>query len=159
MGYDLHRLVPGRPLRLGCVEVPADVGPLGHSDGDALAHAVADAILGAAGAGDIGDHFPDTDPRWEGVSGAEILRRTAEIVGALRARILSVDATLFLERPRLGGRKREMAARMAEALGGIAVNVKAKTAEGLGAIGEGLAVAAQAVAMVDRLEEEGDGGR
>lgn len=154
MGFDLHELVSGRALWLGCVEVPSEKGSLGHSDGDALAHAVADAILGAASAGDIGDHFPDTDPRWKDVSGAEILRRTAEIVRARGGRILSVDSTVFLERPRLGDRKREMAERMAEALGGAAVNVKAKTAEGLGPVGEGRAVAAQAVAMVGEPGEE-----
>lgn len=150
-GFDLHRLRKGRPFVLAGVRIPAPAGPLGHSDADPLSHAVVDALLGAAALGDIGEHFPDSDPRWRGTPGPEFLRRTAAILRKAGFRPHAVDTTILCERPKLGPYKRRVAAAVAEALGLPAgrVSVKAKTMEGLGAIGTGKAVAAQAVATVE----------
>ncbi len=150
-GFDLHRLEPGAALRIGCVDVPAKVQARGHSDGDALAHAVCDAVLGALALGDIGRHFPPDDPRWRGVSSGVFLERAAELARARGARVVNIDATVILERPRIAdftGRIREA---LAAALGCApdAISVKAKTAEGLGPIGEGRAIAAHAVALLE----------
>jgi 2-C-methyl-D-erythritol 4-phosphate cytidylyltransferase/2-C-methyl-D-erythritol 2,4-cyclodiphosphate synthase len=149
-GYDVHRLEAGRKLVLGGVEVPADSGPMAHSDGDVLCHAVIDALLGAAALGDIGQHFPDTDERYRDARSLDLL---AEAGGKLREagfRPVSADATIFLERPKLGELKTRMAAALAGTLDleASAISVKAGTAEGLGEVGGGRAVACLAAAVV-----------
>jgi 2-C-methyl-D-erythritol 4-phosphate cytidylyltransferase/2-C-methyl-D-erythritol 2,4-cyclodiphosphate synthase len=150
LGYDLHRLVEGRPLILGGVTIPFDRGLAGHSDADAICHAVTDAILGAAGAGDIGRHFPDSDPRWKGASSLDLLRRAVAIIHAEGFAVGNVDATVILERPKLAPHVDAMRAALAGALG-IAVDrvsIKGKTNEGVGALGRGEAIAVHAIAMV-----------
>jgi 2-C-methyl-D-erythritol 2,4-cyclodiphosphate synthase len=152
IGYDLHRLAEGRKLILGGIEVPFEKGPVGHSDGDALAHAICDALLGAAGLGDIGTHFPDTDPEWKDVSSLQFLEHTRQLLDERGLRIAHIDAIVILERPKLGPRFPAMRVALAKALG-IAVeqiNLKAKTNEGVGEIGRGEAVAAQALATIER---------
>ncbi len=151
-GYDLHRLVPGRKLFLACVEIPHDMGLLGHSDADVMAHALADALLGAAVLGDIGEHFSDKDPRWAGVSGAVILGETMKKVRAASFELTGADLTLAGERPKIGPYRQAMQKAVAEALGvppGL-INIKATTTEGLGATGRGEALAAMAVATLRR---------
>ena len=149
-GYDLHRLVDGRPLVLAGVLVPFGKGPLGHSDGDVLCHALIDAILGAAGAGDIGRHFPDTDAQWKGAAGLALLTKAQEIVRGLGWTVSSADVTVILERPKLLPFIDEMRRRLARVLGtGLdAVSVKGKTNEGVDAVGRGEAIAAHAVAVL-----------
>lgn len=151
LGYDLHRLVEGRPLVLAGVEVPSDRGLLGHSDADAVCHAVTDAILGAAAAGNIGQHFPDSDPHWKGASSVELLKRAVAIVGARGFCMENVDVVVVAERPRLGPHLDRMQASLAAALGIDAsrVSIKAKTNEGLDAVGRGEAIAVHAIAMVN----------
>jgi 2-C-methyl-D-erythritol 4-phosphate cytidylyltransferase/2-C-methyl-D-erythritol 2,4-cyclodiphosphate synthase len=151
-GYDLHRLVEGRPLILGGVRVEHDRGALGHSDADVLCHAITDAILGGAGAGDIGQHFPDTDPAWKGADSLDLLTRAADVIRRRGFAIENVDAVVILERPKLSPYLRTMEARLAGALGVDAgcVSVKAKTNEGMDAVGRGEAVAAHAVALLRR---------
>jgi 2-C-methyl-D-erythritol 2,4-cyclodiphosphate synthase len=151
IGYDLHRLAQGRKLILGGVQVPFENGPVGHSDGDALAHAICDALLGAAGLGDIGTHFPDTDPRWKGASSLVFLERTRKLLDEERLNISHIDAVVILERPKLGPHFPAMREALAKALG-IAlarINLKAKTNEGVGEIGRGEAIAAQAIATLE----------
>jgi 2-C-methyl-D-erythritol 2,4-cyclodiphosphate synthase len=150
IGYDLHRLVPGRKMVLGGVEIPFDRGPAGHSDGDALAHAICDALLGAAGLGDIGTHFPDTDPRWEGAASLKFLEHARQLLAGRGLHIEHVDAVVVLERPRLGPHFPAMRATLAAALGvpPERINLKAKTNEGADAIGRGEAIAAHAVATL-----------
>jgi 2-C-methyl-D-erythritol 4-phosphate cytidylyltransferase/2-C-methyl-D-erythritol 2,4-cyclodiphosphate synthase len=149
-GYDLHRLAEGRTLVLAGVAIPSDRGPVAHSDGDVVAHAIVDAMLGAAAAGDIGRHFPDTDPRWKGAAGLDLLTRAADLVGAAGWRTASVDATILLERPKLGPHIDDIRAALARALRLDAANVglKAKTNEGFDAVGRGEAIAAHAVAVL-----------
>ncbi len=147
IGYDVHPFEPGRTLVLGGVKVEGAWGLRGHSDADALLHAIGDALLGAAALGDLGDHFPDTDPQWRNVPSAAIL---AEILVKVRARGFEpahVDATVVAERPRLAPYRAEMTARIASLLGLApdAVNVKATTHEGLGAVGRGEGIASLAV--------------
>jgi 2-C-methyl-D-erythritol 2,4-cyclodiphosphate synthase len=151
IGYDLHRLAEGRKLILGGVEVPFFKGPVGHSDGDALAHAVCDALLGAAGLGDIGTHFPDTDPKWKDVSSLRFLERVRELLAELNLRIAHVDAVVITEKPKLGPHFPAMRAALAKSLGisASAINLKAKTNEGVDAIGRGEAIAAQAIATLE----------
>jgi len=150
MGYDIHGLAEGRKLLLGGVEIPYEKGLKGHSDGDVLVHAMIDAIFGACNLGDIGTHFPDTDPQYEGVSGAKLLEKTRKIVEE-RGRIEHIDSTVVAEAPRLADHISGMKERIAEALGirPEIVSIKAKTAEGLGDIGKGRAIEAYAIAMVD----------
>jgi 2-C-methyl-D-erythritol 4-phosphate cytidylyltransferase / 2-C-methyl-D-erythritol 2,4-cyclodiphosphate synthase len=150
MGYDLHRFVEGRPLILGGVTIPFDRGLAGHSDADAVCHAVTDAILGAAGAGDIGRHFSDTDPRWKGASSVDLLRRAVEMVHAEGLAVGNVDATVILEKPKLAPYVDQMRANLAMALGVSIdrVSIKGKTNEGLGEIGRGEAIAVHAIALV-----------
>ena len=150
LGYDLHRLVEGRPLILGGVTIPFEKGLAGHSDADAICHAVTDAILGAAGAGDIGRHFPDTDPKWKGASSIELLRKAVEIVRAQGLAVGNVDATVILERPKLAPHVDAMRAKLAEVLGVTIdrVSIKGKTNEGVGELGRGEAIAVHAIAMV-----------
>ena len=150
-GWDIHRLVSGRPLRLGGVEIPHPRGLLGHSDGDAVLHAVADALLGAAAAGDIGQHFPDTDPRWRGADSATLLAEVVRIVATRRGRVVNVDVNILAEEPKLAPHMPAMRARVAEILGvdEDCVGLKARTMEGLGPIGAGEAIAVQAVALLE----------
>jgi 2-C-methyl-D-erythritol 4-phosphate cytidylyltransferase / 2-C-methyl-D-erythritol 2,4-cyclodiphosphate synthase len=151
-GYDLHRLVEGRPLVLAGVQIPCEKGPLGHSDGDVVCHAVCDAIFGAAGMGDIGRHFPDTDPHWKDVPGLEFAGRARDIIGEASWKVSSVDVTVILERPKLAPFMIGMRDALTQALGGAAVSIKAKTNEGVDATGRGEAIAAHAVAVITRPE-------
>lgn len=146
IGYDLHRLKEGRKLMLGCVKIPCEKGLDGRSDADVICHALADAALGAAGLGDIGRHFPDSDPAFEGMSGTEILRRTSSLLASAGFTIVNADVTLIAEKPKIAPYAEEMRTRMAEALGmdREALNIKATSEEGLGPTGEGLAMAALA---------------
>lgn len=149
-GYDLHRLVEGRALMLAGVEIPFDKGPLGHSDGDVVSHALCDAIFGAAAMGDIGRHFPDRDPQWKGAPGLDLLARAAAVVSTAGWRVTSVDVTVLLERPKLAPHVEAVRDRLAATLGidSGAVSVKAKTNEGVDAVGRGEAIAAHAVAVI-----------
>jgi 2-C-methyl-D-erythritol 2,4-cyclodiphosphate synthase len=151
IGYDLHRLAEGRKLILGGIEVPFHKGPVGHSDGDALAHAVCDALLGAAGLGDIGTHFPDTDPKWKDASSLRFLERIRELLAEHRLRIAHVDAVVITEKPKLGPHFPAMREALARSLGisPSAINLKAKTNEGVDAIGRGEAIAAQAIVTLE----------
>jgi 2-C-methyl-D-erythritol 2,4-cyclodiphosphate synthase len=149
-GYDLHRLVPGRTLVLAGVTIPFDRGPASHSDGDVASHAIVDAILGAAAAGDIGRLFPDSDAQWKDAPGLDLLTRAANHVRARGWSVSSADVTVVLERPKLGPYIDEIRARLAGALGLAAdrIGVKAKTNEGVDAVGRGEAIAAHAVAVL-----------
>jgi 2-C-methyl-D-erythritol 2,4-cyclodiphosphate synthase len=151
IGYDLHRLAEGRKLILGGIEVPFQKGPVGHSDGDALAHAICDALLGAAGLGDIGAHFPDTDPKWKDVSSLRFLERVRELLVEQRLRIAHIDAVVITEKPKLGPHFPAMREALAKSLGisTSAINLKAKTNEGVDAIGHGEAIAAQAIVTLE----------
>ena len=151
MGYDVHRLVEGRRLILGGVEVPHRLGLLGHSDADVLLHAVADALLGAAALGDIGQHFPDNDPEYAGADSLKLARRVAEILKEHGFRIENIDATLLCQRPKLAPHIPAMRQNIADAFGLPldAVSVKATTEEHLGFTGEGLGIAAHAVALIE----------
>jgi 2-C-methyl-D-erythritol 2,4-cyclodiphosphate synthase len=152
IGWDSHRLVAGRRLILGGIVIESDLGLDGHSDADVLTHAVIDALLGAIGRGDIGEHFPDTDERWRGADSIALLRHVVGLVAEDGFTVTAVDATVILERPKLAPHKRAMAERLAETLA-IAperVNVKATTAERLDAVGRGEGAVAQAIATVVR---------
>ena len=150
VGYDLHRLVEGRPLILGGVTVPSERGALGHSDADVICHAVTDAILGAARAGDIGQHYPDTDPRWKGASSIAILEEVAGLVRGRGLAVANVDVVVILERPKIGPYRGEIESLLAGAIGidVSRVSVKGKTNEGVDAVGRGEAIAAHAVALL-----------
>jgi 2-C-methyl-D-erythritol 4-phosphate cytidylyltransferase/2-C-methyl-D-erythritol 2,4-cyclodiphosphate synthase len=154
-GYDLHRLVSGRPLILGGVTIPFERGLAGHSDADAVCHAVTDAILGAAGAGDIGRHFPDTDPQWRGASSVDLLGRAVAIVRAQGLEVGNVDATVIAEQPKLAPYVDAMRANLARVLGVSIdrVSIKGKTNEGVGELGRGEAIAVHAIALL----RSGDG--
>ncbi len=156
IGYDIHRLVRGRRLVLGGVEIPFEKGLLGHSDGDALAHAVIDALLGAAACGDIGTLFPDTDERYKDANSLELLRAATSVIHQKGFRVVNVDATVVAEKPRLAPYVEAMRMALADAMGvgAEAVSVKAKTNEGIGATGAGEAIACLAVAL---LAAQGDG--
>jgi len=149
-GYDLHRLVEGRPLVLGGVTIPSDRGALGHSDADVVCHAVTDAVLGAASLGDIGRHFPDNDPRWKGASSLDLLRRAVAMLADEGLQVGNVDVTVVLERPKIKDHVDAMRAAVADALGIDAgrVSIKGKTNEGVDAVGRGEAIAAHAIALV-----------
>ena len=149
-GYDCHALVPGRRLVLGGVEIPFERGLLGHSDADALLHAITDALLGAAGLGDIGRHFPDTDARYAGADSRVLLRAAAELVEAHGWVVSNLDATIVVQAPKMAPHIPAMVRHIAEDLGvqPSAVNVKAKTAERLGPEGRGESISAQAVVLV-----------
>ena len=152
-GYDVHRLVEGRRLILGGVEIPFEKGLLGHSDADVLTHAVMDAVLGAAALGDIGQHFPDNDPAYSGADSLKLARRVAEILKEHGFRIENIDATLLCQRPKLAPYIPAMRQNLADAFGlpVDAVSVKATTEEHLGFTGEGLGIAAHAVALIETL--------
>lgn len=151
-GYDIHRLIQGRRLVLGGVVIPFDKGLLGHSDADVLLHALCDALLGAAGLGDIGQHFPDTDSDFEGISSMELLARTFQLVRAKGLYVNNVDTTILAEAPRLDQHRSAMQANIAEVLklepGDV--NIKATTMEGLGPIGKGEAIAAMCVVTLGK---------
>ncbi len=151
-GYDLHRLVEGRPLVIGGVRIPHAKGLAGHSDADVLCHAVTDAILGAAGLGDIGGHFPDTDKTWKDSDSVDLLRRSVALVRDAGWQVENVDAVVVAEQPKIGPHAGEMRRRLAEALGipAASVGVKGKTNEGVDAIGQGEAIAVHAVALLRR---------
>jgi 2-C-methyl-D-erythritol 2,4-cyclodiphosphate synthase len=150
IGYDLHRLEPGRKLIIGGIEVPFDKGPAGHSDGDVVAHALCDALFGAAGLGDIGTHFPDTDPKWKGANSLVFLEHAKKLLAERNFAIEHVDAIVILERPKLGPHFPKMRKALAGALGVPVekIHLKAKTNEGVDAIGRGEAIAAQVVATI-----------
>jgi 2-C-methyl-D-erythritol 2,4-cyclodiphosphate synthase len=151
-GWDTHQLVTGRPLVLGGVTIPHTHGLLGHSDADALLHAITDALLGAAALGDIGRHFPDTDPRFMGADSVALLTEAANRVRAAGYEILNVDSTIVAQAPKMAPHIPTMCQRIARALGleTSAVNVKAKTAEKMGPVGEGRAIEARAVCLLLR---------
>jgi 2-C-methyl-D-erythritol 2,4-cyclodiphosphate synthase len=155
-GYDVHRLESGHPLRIGCVDIPAPVGAVAHSDGDVLAHAIVDAILGAIGAGDIGRHFPPSDARWKDADSRVFLAEAARLLAAANGEIVNIDATVVLEQPRLAAAIPKMCEHLAAVLGCEAgrISVKAKTAEGIGAIGAGEAVEARAIVLVALTAEK-----
>ncbi len=150
IGYDLHRLREGCKLMIGGIEVPFEKGSVGHSDGDVLSHALCDALLGTACLGDIGTHFPDTDPRWKGVSSLLFLDHARQLLEDRRLHIVHADAVVICERPKLGPHFPAMRAALAKSLGVAAeqISLKAKTNEGLGEIGRGEAIACHAIATV-----------
>jgi 2-C-methyl-D-erythritol 2,4-cyclodiphosphate synthase len=150
IGNDIHRLVEGRKLILGGVEIPFEKGLLGHSDADSLAHAICDALLGAAALGDIGTHFSDQDPQWQGADSLQLLRRVVEMLGEHGWHVGNVDATILAERPKLMPHLPAMKANLAAALNldPAGLSLKAKTNEGLEAVGRGEAIAAQAIALL-----------
>jgi len=152
IGYDLHRLAPGRPLIVGGIELPFDKGPVGHSDGDVLAHALCDALLGAAGLGDIGKHFPDSDPQWKGANSLIFLQHAKKLLDEQQFEIAWVDAVVITEKPKLGPHFPKMREALAGALSVPAerMHLKAKTNEGVDAIGRGEAIAAYVVATLSR---------
>ncbi|MFQ5926504.1 MAG: 2-C-methyl-D-erythritol 2,4-cyclodiphosphate synthase, partial [Terriglobia bacterium] len=151
IGYDYHRLVAGRKLLLGGVEIPFDKGLAGHSDGDVLTHALCDALLGAAGLGDLGQHFPDTDPNWKDASSLELLARVRARIGEKGLRVAQADTVIVAEQPKLAGYFQKMRAALGATLGipPERINIKAKTTEGQEAIGRGEAMAAHAVVLLD----------
>ena len=151
IGYDVHRLVAGRKLILGGVEIAHSHGLEGHSDADVLSHAIADALLGAIGAGDIGHHFPNTDESLRGISSLEILKRVMKVLAERRARVVNIDATLVAEAPKFAPHVEAMRRKIADAIGtsDSNVSVKATTNEKLGAIGRGEGIAAMAIATVE----------
>lgn len=154
LGYDSHRFVEGRPLILGGVRIDHPLGLDGHSDADAVAHAVTDAVLGATGLGDIGRHFPPTDEQWRGADSIELLRRAGEMAAEQNYQVVNIDVTVVCEAPKLAPHAEAMRHTLAAALG-IAprlVSVKGKTNEGMGWIGRGEGIAAMAVVLVDRVE-------
>lgn len=157
IGFDVHRFDDGRRLVLGGVEFPDEVGLLGHSDADALTHAVIDALLGAAALGDIGRHFPPEDERWRDASSLDLLRTVRTMLEGDGYQPVNIDVSLVAERPHIGPRVDAMREKLASALGiGVqAVSIKATTAEGLGAIGRVEGIAAWAVALVDRMDDTG----
>jgi len=152
-GYDVHRLVEGRPLILGGVAIPWEKGLLGHSDADVLTHAVMDALSGAARLGDIGKLFPDTDPAYAGISSLKLLAEVSRLLAERGYAVVNVDATLLAQRPKVAPYKQQMAENLASVLGVDAeqVNVKATTEEGLGFTGDGSGMAAHAVVLLERL--------
>lgn len=156
LGYDVHAFADGRALVLGGVRIPHERGLHGHSDADVLVHAVMDAILGAMREGDIGKHFPDTDPAYAGISSIELLGRVGALVRERGYRVLDVDSVLVLEEPKIAPHREEMRRTIAGALGldVSSVGIKATTTEGLGFEGRREGVAAQAVALVERLETQ-----
>ena len=150
LGYDIHRLVPGRKLVIGGVTIPFDKGLLGHSDADVLLHAACDALLGAAGMGDIGEHFPDTDPRYRDIYSIDLLTTVYRRVNERGLALINMDATVFAQAPRMASYKARMAVRMADSMSvnQRMINIKATTTEGLGVIGHGDGIAALCVVLL-----------
>ena len=151
IGYDLHRLAAGRKLILGSIEVPFDKGPEGHSDGDVLAHAICDALLGAANLGDIGTHFPDSDAQWKGASSLVFLRHVRGLLAERHLQIAYLDAVVIAERPKLGPHFPAMREALAAGLGiePERISLKGKTNEGVDAVGRGEAIAAHVIATLE----------
>ena len=150
-GWDVHRISAGRPLILGGISIPSEFGLAGHSDADVLSHAITDAILGALAAGDIGMHFPDTDPRWKGCDSLQFLRHACDMAGQAGFQIVNVDSNVILERPKLKDYRlaiRESLAKTMD-LDVERVSVKFKTAEGMGPVGEGKSAEAQAIVLCE----------
>jgi 2-C-methyl-D-erythritol 2,4-cyclodiphosphate synthase len=151
IGYDLHRLTEGRPLMIGGIHVPFDKGPVGHSDGDVLAHALCDALLGASGLGDIGTHFPDSDPKWKGANSLMFLEHTRKLLDERKLHINHLDAIVVLERPKLGPHFPKMREALAKSLGisPDQISLKAKTNEAVDAVGRGEAIACHTIATLE----------
>jgi 2-C-methyl-D-erythritol 2,4-cyclodiphosphate synthase len=160
IGYDIHRLVEGRPLILGGVPISYEKGLLGHSDADVLVHAICDALLGAAGLGDIGVHFPDSDigvhfpdsdPQYKDISSLKLLSNTCRMLAAKRFRIVNLDTVVFAEAPKLGSQRHDMQTTIAKVMNVTAeqINIKATTTEGLGVIGKGQGIGAMCVALIE----------
>ncbi len=156
-GFDVHALVPGRKLIVGGVDIPFERGLLGHSDADVLLHAVTDALLGAAGLGDIGRHFPDSDPCFKDADSRKLLRETARLIAWAGYDVVNIDATVIARAPRLAPHVEAMVANIASDLGiePGCINIKAKTTESLGFTGRGEGIAAQAVALIERSGADG----
>lgn len=154
MGYDVHRLAEGRDLILGGVQIPWEKGLLGHSDADVLIHAIMDALLGAVALGDIGRHFPDTDPAYEGISSVMLLKHVAELLQENGYGITNIDATIIAQKPKMAPHIPQMRENIADALGiGLsALNIKATTEEGLGFTGRGEGIASQAICLLHTRE-------
>lgn len=154
IGYDVHRLVEKRPLILGGVQIPFDKGLLGHSDADVLVHAIMDALLGAAAMGDIGKHFPDTDEQYRNISSIELLKRVNEKLKAAGLGVVNIDSIIMAERPKLASYIDKMRENIKEVLGMdlSSINIKATTTEGLGFVGTGEGIAAQAVVLLEEIE-------
>ena len=152
IGWDNHRIASGRPLIIGGVRIPSDIGLEGHSDADVLTHAITDAILGAAALGDIGMHFPDTDPRWKGADSLQFLRHACDLIGGERYRISNVDSTVILERPKLKDYRSAIREQLASTIGLPVdrISVKFKTSEKVGPVGEGRSAEAQAIVTLIR---------
>ena len=157
LGWDSHRLAAGRKLVLGGVVLSEEFGPIAHSDGDPLAHAVCDALLGAAAMGDIGVHFPDTDPRWRGVSGVELLERTSALLRAAGWRPRQVDAVIVADEPAIAPHREAIRTALARALGAAVddISVKGKRTEGLGGLANRAGIACHAIALVEREPKSG----
>jgi 2-C-methyl-D-erythritol 2,4-cyclodiphosphate synthase len=155
MGHDIHRLEPGRKLVLGGVRIPFEKGLLGHSDADVLIHAICDALLGAAGLGDIGIHFPDTNPKFKDISSMKLLVRTDEMIREKGLRIQNIDSTIFAEAPKLNPYRETMRKNIGQVLDleTNRINIKATTAEGLGMIGKGQGIGAMCVVLLFREEK------
>ncbi|MGZ5224472.1 MAG: 2-C-methyl-D-erythritol 2,4-cyclodiphosphate synthase [Burkholderiales bacterium] len=159
-GFDIHPLVPWRKLIIGGVEIAHERGLAGHSDADVLLHAICDALLGAAGLGDIGTHFPDTDPQYRGVDSRALLRKVSRLLRGSGMVVANIDATIIAQAPKMAPHIPQMRENIEQDLGlaAGAVNVKAKTAERLGALGRGEGIAAEAVALLLRAPTSSDGG-
>jgi 2-C-methyl-D-erythritol 2,4-cyclodiphosphate synthase len=150
IGFDVHQFQSGRKLMLGCVSFEDHVGLAGHSDADVVAHAVCDAMLGAAGLGDMGSHFPDSDAAWKGASGSHLLQASKKLINEAGWQVVNVDCSVITESPKLSSHRSEMERRIGEAID-APVNVKASRAEGLGAIGRSEGIATYAVALLESL--------
>ena len=153
LGWDVHRLVRGRPLILGGVKIPAELGAEGHSDADVLTHAITDALLGAAAMGDIGQHFPDTDPRWKGAGSLQFLTAARDMVRKQGYELINIDSTVILEKPKLAEYRYVIREKVSGVLG-IDVefmSVKFKTAERMGSVGEGKSIEAQAIVTIRKI--------
>ena len=151
IGYDIHRLVSGQKLVLGGVSIAHKKGLLGHSDADVLVHAICDALLGAAGLGDIGNHFPDTDPQYKGISSLKLLSKACHLMAEKGFQIVNLDSTIFAEEPKIGPHRREMQTILAKTMNinESQINIKATTTEGLGVIGKGEGISAMCIALID----------
>ena len=152
MGYDVHKLVEGRDLIIGGVKIPHTLGLLGHSDADVLLHAIMDALLGAAALGDIGKHFPDTDPKYEGISSIKLLEHVAELIAEKGYIVENIDATIIAQKPKMRPHIEQMEKNIAEALkiSEDQINVKATTEEGLGFTGSGEGISSQAICLLEK---------
>ncbi|MBR4513453.1 MAG: 2-C-methyl-D-erythritol 2,4-cyclodiphosphate synthase [Lachnospiraceae bacterium] len=155
MGYDVHRLVEGRPLIIGGVQIPHELGLLGHSDADVLTHAIMDALLGAAALGDIGKHFPDTDEKYKGADSIELLKEVGKLLDEKNMLVGNIDATIIAQKPKMAPHIEAMRERISEALGLELnqVNIKATTEEGLGFTGSGEGISAQAIALLHTMDD------